>query len=166
MSEEMFKKVETSADISILVSVARTIWTEHYTPIIGSAQVDYMLENFHSKETVAKQIDDENYHYYLIKVDNAAVGYFGVQVKENELFLSKLYVCSSQRGKGIGRQSLVLIEHLGKQFGVGVISLTVNKNNSKSIAAYYRFGFVKTGEVCVDIGDSYVMDDITMELSI
>jgi len=162
----MFKKVNTTEDISILVSIATEVWTEHYTPIIGEGQVRYMLENFHSKHTISKQISNESYYYYLIEVDSIEVGYLGVQVRENDLFLSKLYVHSSQRGKGIGRKALAFIEGLAKQFELELISLTVNKNNVNSIAAYYKFGFVKTGEVCVDIGHSYVMDDLTMELSL
>ncbi|MEH6650077.1 MAG: GNAT family N-acetyltransferase [Motiliproteus sp.] len=162
----MFKKVTTSQDISILVSVAKRIWHEHYTPIIGAAQVQYMLENLHSTDVISKHIDDDNYHYYLLEADDIAVGYFGIQERNNSLFLSKLYVCSSQRGKGFGRQALTFIEQLAKQLGLEAITLTVNKDNSKSIAAYYKLGFIKTGEVCVDIGNSYVMDDLTMELSI
>lgn len=162
----MFKAVTESQDIDTLVSLAREIWTEHYTPIIGAAHVEYMLEHMHSAEVISRQIASENYHYYFLELENEAAGYFGVQLREGELFLSKLYVHSSQRGKGLGRQALHFIQELARSFERDKITLSVNKNNSNSIAAYYKFGFVKTGEHCVDIGHSFVMDDINMELTV
>ena len=46
---------ETSAQIIEVADLANTIWTEHFTPLIGSAQVYYMLEKFQS--VVANQSD-------------------------------------------------------------------------------------------------------------
>ena len=144
----MFKAVKTPQDIETLVSLAREIWTEHYTPIIGAAQVEYMLEHMHSAGVISRQIASENYYYYLLEPENEAAGYFAVQLRDGELFLSKLYVHSSQRGKGLGRQTLDFIQQLARDFERETITLTVNKYNSNSIAAYYKFGFVKTGELC------------------
>ncbi|MBS1128301.1 MAG: hypothetical protein H6Q96_681, partial [Nitrospirae bacterium] len=42
--------------------------------------------------------------------------------------------------------------------------LFVNKNNTKAIRAYERFGFVKARAVVTDIGSGFVMDDYRMEL--
>ena len=39
----MFIEVSTEYQIEIVESLAREIWTEHYIPIIGKEQVDYML---------------------------------------------------------------------------------------------------------------------------
>ncbi len=165
----MFHQVVANSDIDSVVSLAKEVWTEHYTPIIGAEQVEYMLGHFHSKAIVAKQIATENYQYYLVKnslVKNQQenVGYFGIQFRDGEVFLSKLYVLSSQRGLGLGRKSLDFIVALAKENSAKKISLTVNKYNTGSIAAYYKVGFVKTGEICVDIGQNYVMDDLQMEL--
>ena len=40
-------RVETTGQVEVVVPLANTIWTEHYTPIIGKDQVDYMLSTFH-----------------------------------------------------------------------------------------------------------------------
>ena len=162
----MFKAVTETHDIDTLVSLAWEIWTEHYTPIIGAEQVHYMLEHLHSAKLIARQIDSERYHYYLLELENEAVSYFAVQLRDDELFLSKLYVHSSQRGKGLGRQALDFIQELAREKNRRKITLTVNKYNTNSIAAYYKFGFIKTGELCVDIGNSFVMEDISMELTV
>ena len=160
----MFKRVSTDDDISEVVKLARSIWIEHYTPIVGIEQVEYMLSNFHSRDVISEEIGQQKYMYFLIKDNHRTIGYFGIQIKSDVLFLSKLYILSSERGQGIGRIAMNFIKKLGQKNHVGIISLTVNRNNKGSIAAYYKMGFVKTGEVCVDIGEGYKMDDFKMEL--
>ena len=40
-----------------VTAVADEIWREHFIPIIGEAQVDYMLEKFLSPEALVEQIN-------------------------------------------------------------------------------------------------------------
>ena len=42
--------------IKAIVEMAKEIWTEHYTPIIGKDQVDYMLDKFQSNDAISGQI--------------------------------------------------------------------------------------------------------------
>ena len=160
----MFHSVSTDNDISEVVKLARSIWIEHYTPIVGIEQVEYMLSKFHSRDVISEEIGKQKYRYFLIKDNSIIIGYFGVQIKADVLFLSKIYISSSDRGKGIGRTAMNFIKKLAQKNQVGKISLTVNRNNKGSIAAYYKMGFIKTGEICVDIGKGYKMDDFKMEL--
>jgi len=162
----MFYPVFTDEDISLVVDIAQEIWTEHFTPIIGIEQVEYMLNNYHSKDIIEKQISQQNYLYFIIKHCDNNVGYIGVQIKEDGLFLSKIYLQSTVRGLGLGKKSMLFIKGLAQSNNLSKVSLTVNKNNKDTIAAYYKFGFEKTGEICTDIGKGYVMDDLQMELTI
>ena len=36
-------RLANSSDVDCITSLAEKIWRAHYTPIIGSKQVDYML---------------------------------------------------------------------------------------------------------------------------
>jgi len=162
----MFHIVSTSNEINEVVKIARDIWTEYYPPIIGIDQVEYMLENYHSKDAITNEITRDNYAYYLIKDNNRIIGYIGIQLKGDYLFLSKIYIQSSERGNGVGKASMNFIKDLAQKNKMNRISLTVNKYNTESIAAYYRLGFIKTGDICVDIGGGYEMDDIQMELNL
>lgn len=162
----MLHIVSTSNEINEVVKIARDIWTEYYPPIIGIDQVEYMLENYHSKDAITIEITRDNYAYYLIKDKNRIIGYIGIQLKGDYLFLSKIYILSSERGNGVGKASMNFIKDLAQKNKMNKISLTVNKNNTESIAAYYRLGFIKTGDICVDIGGGYEMDDIQMELNL
>ena len=161
-----FNPVKDAEDIDIVVDIANAIWHQHYTPIIGQEQVLYMLEKFHSATAISEQIEEQNYQYYLIEHQGNNVGYLAIQKRKQELFLSKIYLLSSVRGKGIGKQAMEFIKAQAKLLNCDQISLTVNKDNTDSIAAYYKIGFVKTGEAVFDIGNSFVMDDYLMSLSL
>jgi hypothetical protein len=50
-----------------VAELARDIWTEHYVPIIGRDQVDYMLDRFQSSDAIARQIES-GCKYYLASV--------------------------------------------------------------------------------------------------
>lgn len=158
----MFITVSTENQIEIVESLAREIWTEHYTPIIGRAQVDYMLDRFQSKQAIAEQIK-AGVLYFIIKADDEFIGYIAVRPKGRELFLSKIYVKSSRRGKGYGKKAVQFAEKLAKEKGLNKIVLTVNKNNVNSIKAYEKIGFKNVGSLIQDIGNGFVMDDYKME---
>ncbi len=158
----MFITVSTENQIEIVESLAREIWTEHYTPIIGRAQVDYMLDRFQSKQAIAEQIK-AGVLYFIIKADDEFIGYIAVRPKGRELFLSKIYVKSSRRGKGYGKKAVQFAEKLAKEKGLNKIVLTVNKNNVSSIKAYEKIGFKNVGSLIQDIGNGFVMDDYKME---
>jgi len=156
------EKVSTEAQIETVARLAHEIWNQHFTPIIGKAQVDYMVEKFQSKKAISEQIES-GYSYYLIKADGDYIGYTGMCPKEGELFLSKLYIRVSKRGKGYGRRVVEFIEELAREKGLGKITLTVNKNNTDTIKAYEKFGFTNQGPIVQDIGNGFVMDDYKME---
>jgi diamine N-acetyltransferase len=158
----MIIEVSTEKQIEMVESLAREIWTEHYIPIIGKAQVEYMLEKFQSKPAIAEQLKS-GCLYFLLEEDEKSLGYIGVQPKGEELFLSKIYVKATQRGKGYGKKALQFVENLAKVKGLNKITLTVNKNNANTIKAYEKLGFKNLGAVIQDIGNGFIMDDYKME---
>jgi ribosomal protein S18 acetylase RimI-like enzyme len=162
MSPVAFTEVLTDQQIGTVEDLAREIWTEHYTALIGREQVAYMLDRFQSGKAIASQIAD-GVLYYLIEAGGQAIGYLAVQPKERDLFLSKIYVSSSCRGRGIGRRAVHFAEDLARARGLARITLTVNRGNAGSIRAYEKFGFRNAGAVVQDIGNGFVMDDFIME---
>jgi len=161
----MFSEVSTENQIEIVESLAKDIWTEHYIPIIGKEQVEYMLENFQSKRAISEQIG-AGFLYFLMEEENQFIGYVAVLPKGNELFLSKIYIASSKRSKGYGKKAIQFIEKLAAEKALKRVVLTVNKNNVYTIKAYEKIGFKNAGSVIQDIGSGYVMDDYKMEKTI
>ena len=103
------------------------------------------------------------YTYFLVEEEGRNVGYIGIQLKKDELFLSKLYIKSCERGRGFARKALRFLEELAKEKGLNKISLTVYKRNVKSIAAYEKMGFKNLGSIVMEIGGGFIMDDFKME---
>lgn len=157
-------RADRREQITELVRLAAEIWHEYYTPIIGRAQVEYMLEKFQSHAAITRQIAD-GYQYYVVRDAGVPVGYFSVlsDPTADGLMLSKLYVKRSLRSRGIGRKMLEYAEQLARQHQIPVIWLTVNKQNHDSIAWYNHMGFANVGSVVQDIGGGFVMDDYRME---
>jgi len=157
--------IESATDkrqIEIVAALAEEIWREHFTSIIGKAQVDYMLETFQSEQAICEQLRN-GFLYYLIKSNDSDVGYFGVLPTGDDLLLSKFYIRSAERGKGLGRKVLIFIESLAAEKGATRITLTVNKYNLRTIETYKKLGFEITESLIQDIGNGFVMDDYRME---
>ena len=128
----MIEPVHSQGDIKTVVKLANAIWHEHYAPMIGTDQVSYMLENFHSKAVIEDEIKNQGHLYFLIKHQGRAIGYMGVQPLKDEgegvLKLAKLYILSSERSRGIGRMAIGYLVDLADDLDLNRISLTVNKN--------------------------------------
>jgi O-acetyl-ADP-ribose deacetylase (regulator of RNase III) len=160
-----FLRVLSEDQIQLVARLAKEIWNEYYTPIIGKKQVDYMIGKFQSVESISSQIDRENYEYYLIQASLPA-GYIGIQKQDEELFLSKFYILKEKRGNGLGRKSFEFVVKRAKELGVKYITLTVNKHNTSSISTYEKLGFVNQGPIVADIGEGYIMDDYLMKFTV
>ncbi len=159
--------VSTNRDIDCVASLARVVWTEHFTPIIGGLQVEYMLAKYQSPKAIESQIAD-GAEYYLATIDNQAVGYVGLipDWAGNKMMLSKLYLKAAMRGKGVGKKLLDFVEGRCVSANVTTVWLTVNRFNEGTVSWYKRRGFVVIDEVKKDIGEGYFMDDYIMEKSL
>jgi len=162
-----FKQVISEEDIAEVARLAREIWQEHYLPIIGQAQIDYMLEKFQSSGAITRQIE-QKYEYYLVLDRAQSAGYVGLvpDPGESKLLLSKIYIRKELRGRGLGKETLEFLENICRQRSITTIWLTVNKNNACSISWYTKRGFTNTGPTVQDIGEGFVMDDFIMEKTI
>jgi len=105
--------VLSDQDITKTAALAKEIWTEHYTPIIGSEQVSYMLAKFQSQEAIAQQIKD-GYQYFRIS-SLEEYGYLSIQVEDKQLFISKIYVKAAARGRGLGKRLMQLSITIAKE---------------------------------------------------
>ena len=172
-----FIPVKRPEQIQEIAGIAKITWTEHYTSLIGSAQVAYMIEKFQSVSAITNQIQ-QGYRYYLIQFDGQAAGYISILLQpmeksplpsgpmEKSLFLSKFYVEKPYRGRHIATQTIAFIKEICKKEELHKIWLTANKQNRSSLEVYEHLGFTRARDVITDIGEGYVMDDYIMEVII
>lgn len=158
------KEVQTEDEIQRTAMLAKEIWQQHFTPIIGADQVAYMLDKFQSAKAMKRQIEQEGYTYLMAVEDGIPVGYTGFKREQERMFLSKLYVKKEYRNKGISR--LIFEEIRKRSEGLKSIYLTVNKYNDQTIAIYHHMGFVQIDDVVTDIGGGFVMDDYILEFAL
>jgi ribosomal protein S18 acetylase RimI-like enzyme len=160
---------DLEAKTQAVAALAAEIWREHFTPIIGAEQVEYMLDKFQSSERMYEDIKKSAYTYFTarhIKADKL-VGYTAVCPKENHLFLSKLYVHKDYRRLGIARCFRDTVAAFCRlECGYDRIRLTVNKHNDGSVQVYQKWGFETVESVKTDIGAGFFMDDYVMEWAV
>jgi GNAT superfamily N-acetyltransferase len=157
-----FQPARTEAEIAVIAGLAREIWYEYYVPLIGRAQVDYMVARFQSQAAMYEQVQ-AGYHYFLVVDGAEPVGYTAIREEPaGSLFISKLYLLKAQRGTGTGRAVMTFIEEWARERGLTRLWLTVNKGNP-SVQAYERLGFEIAEPIVMDIGGGFVMDDYRMQ---
>jgi ribosomal protein S18 acetylase RimI-like enzyme len=163
----MIKLVPVAQDdtdkINELVRLSDLIWRQHYPSIITLEQIDYMLQKFHSATAIAAQITTGQL-YFIITQDDVAVGYTSISIKENEVFLHKLYVDAKVHQKGVGGEALdLLIGNFGEN---KKIRLQVNRKNYTAINFYFKKGFKIETVADFDIGNGFLMEDFVMVKSL
>lgn len=161
-----WKKAETDQDFERMAALASEVWHEHFTPIIGQAQVEYMLSEFLSPDAIKRAVS-EGYDFRLIMDDHLCErGLIAFRLEESRVFISKFYLKKEARGQGLATAILERIKAIARANDKGAIYLTCNKNNVKSLAVYRHWGFRETDSFVKDIGKGFVMDDYVMTLQL
>lgn len=156
-------RIATSSDVDSISQLAERIWLKHYTAIIGTAQIDYMLNLFYSATALHEQIQ-EGQVFHLIYSEDHLIGYVAVSKKaEGDYFLNKFYIDQSHQGKGLGKAVFKAI--ISEYSQLKTLRLTVNRKNYTSINFYFRLGFLIEKVEDFDIGNGYLMEDFVMKWS-
>jgi len=168
MEQIVIKEIKSKKGAKNIEAAAAKIWTEHYVPIIGLAQVRYMLDKYQTAERIHEDIIEGGYRYYAAFNDKTCVGYCAVKVsrEDGNIFLSKCYVEKGFRKKGIARKFAEKAFRAAAKNGCGNVWLTVNKKNTNSIKVYEKLGFRVTDTIVTDIGGGFIMDDYIMTIDI
>jgi diamine N-acetyltransferase len=153
-------------DVHVISTLAHAIWPDTYASILNEAQLKYMLNHFYSEESLKKQMDDG--HHFLLALSNAeTVGFasYSHGNKTGEYKVHKLYVHPMLHGHGFGKKLLDRIIKDVKTKGATKLVLNVNRNN-RAINFYEKYGFRKSGEEDVAIGEGFFQNDFVMEMDI
>jgi ribosomal protein S18 acetylase RimI-like enzyme len=158
----------TETDLADLSNLAGTIWRTYYPGIISREQIEYMLAKMYSLETLREEICRRGIRYERLLVGESFAGFaaYGPTEQPAVFKLHKIYMHPEWHGRGLGSLLLRHCEGQAAKAGGNSLVLTVNKKNTKAIAAYLRNGFVVTDAVVTDIGGGFVMDDYIMSKNI
>jgi diamine N-acetyltransferase len=154
----------TRADFDTLAALARQIWLAHYSTIITTEQIEYMLEGRFTAANLERYLGASDRWMLVLWIEGQAVGYcsYALTKAPREMKLEQLYLLPTLHGRGLGRQMLEHVEAHSKRLGCDTLMLQVNKRNTSASHVYLRSGFEVREEVVIDIGKGYVMDDFIM----
>ncbi len=158
-----FESVTTPAQIQAVADLAAPIWREQFTPIIGSAQVAYMLQAWQSPSAIAQQMQ-EGAHYFLTRLPEAYIGYFSwTPDTATSGKISKFYLLHTYHGKGYAQAMMQFLEKEAIQKHISILWLRVNRHNHKAIRFYHKSGFHIVRDIYEEIAPGYYLDDHIME---
>lgn len=161
-------KVSVSAiagqDLESIARLAREIWYLHYPGIITVKQIDYMLDQRYRPDCIAAQIKSGDAWWDKVEAGPRLEGFACYErgASPGSIKLDKLYVHPRVQGRGYGYALVQNAEQRSRARGFTRLYLQVNKGNTKSIAFYHKAGFQVSGQVTVDIGNGFIMDDFIM----
>ena len=147
-------------DIKTISDLAVITWNQHYPAIISRQQIVYMLDLMYSDSSLYEQMEKKGHLFFLIENNKTPVGFISVNRESGDnWFLNKFYINQDVAAKGIGA---IAFEALKKIISPAKITLTVNRQNFKSVNFYFKNGFKIAQVADFDIGNGYVMNDFVM----
>jgi diamine N-acetyltransferase len=142
--------------------LAAVIIPGHYAPYIPAKNILYFLNKFQTVKAIEDQISKEGFEYYLLNDEGTDTGYLGIQVKENVLNLSKLYILKESRGKGIGHKAMSFVDKRAAKLKASLIELIVNKYNYETISFYEKRGYSVTESFVHNYDNVYTVEEYKM----
>lgn len=169
----LFKIMEllkaTEKDIPLIRDLAKRSWESAYKGIISDLQIAYMLDLMYSEKEISAHFQHPDYHYVLIfdESSKSFEGFIGYEhaYEAHTTKLHRIYLVPESKGKGFGKKALDFLKAQVSGRGDTRIILNVNKINSAR-KFYESQGFKVYGEIIMDIGNGFVMDDYQMEFLI
>ena len=160
-----FIRFATTTDIELIRSLCFEVWPQTYASIISKEQIEYMLDRMYSPLSLQQQME-EGAQFILLYDATLPVGFASYQViTPTHSKLHKLYVLTSEQGKGGGRALMQHVIDECKQKGSQYLELQVNRNN-KAVTFYERLGFYQRETADFDIGNGFFMNDYIMQIDL
>ena len=156
----------TSVDIPLIRELTFEIWPKTYSNIISKEQIVYMLDLMYNPAVLQKQMEEEGCTFIIVYDDKEPVAFASYNENEPQRWkLNKIYILSSQQGKGTGKFIINYIVNEIKAKHAKSLQLQVNRqNNAKDF--YEKLGFKIIQTANFDIGNGYFMNDYVMEYKI
>ena len=167
-TEIVIEPATEDGHLSEIQKLAYAIWREHYPGIISSEQIEYMLREGYSLETLQREFRQGEIRFDRALVEGALAGFSAHQPHSDPeaLTLDKLYVDAGFRGRGCARKLVEAASERARASSRSNLILRVNRRNRVAIEAYVRIGFVIQEPIVSDIGSGFIMDDYLMKLDI
>lgn len=139
----------------IIESLARRIWPDAFAGILTPMQIELMLMQIYSEESLEKE-EENGHRFWLAYQGKDAVGYVSAYREKDAIWIKKLYVLTENQGQGIGKA--LLDAGIAGFLPAKELRLLVNRDNVAAQQFYERIGFTCIGEASVQMGEYPFMD--------
>lgn len=139
-------------DFERIFSFMQPIWLETYESVLPKEQIEFLLEKYFSKSALQAFVKN-GYRYF--KIDE--VGVLVYVEREKEVYLDKLYLLPSARGKGYAEFVFAQLLNLEKD-----ILLNVNRANARAVGCYLKNGFEIEKKEEILLGNGMINYDYVM----
>ena len=149
---DFFIKKLNKEELNTLYSFMKPIWEDTYS-FLPKEQVDLLLDKYFLPKNIENFLAS-GYEYYSVNREGVLV----VLEQEVGLYVDKLYLLPSARGKNLPKKAFEFLLKRGKK-----LYLNVNKNNKRAINCYLKNGFKITKEEEILVGNGLINCDYVME---
>lgn len=148
-----------AADLPRVEALARKIWPECFSEVLGMDKIPQMLEAIYAPAVLERDMRESGHVFWLLRVGGRDAAFAAAYREGATLWIRKLYVLGACRGMGLGKR---LIETARQYFPqTTALALNVNAGNKSAIAFYQSQGFVIEKKVPVVMGpfafEDYIM---------
>lgn len=159
-------RIAFTTDISKIIEVADAVWKQTYRAFLSEEQIEYMYERMYSPDSIREQM--QNGTTYLIYMEgNVTLGFVAYEIKEDIygilkediVYLQRLYVKQNLQGKGIGQALLHEVEKVAKKNHCPFIQLNVHRKNP-AMYFYKKTGFELYEKTDIAYGPFWLNDYI------
>lgn len=154
-------------DSALIRELAIATWPDTFADILSSNQIDYMLEQMYSVDSLKKQMKN-GHHFILAKDNNEIVGFASYELNyknEPKTKIHKIYILPFVQKEGVGTSLINFIKQEALKHNNPTLTLNVNRQN-KSVLYYKKQDFEIVKEENIDIGSGFLMEDFVMEKSL
>jgi diamine N-acetyltransferase len=156
-----------TSHIPLIRNLTMQVWPQTYIPIVGEAQVNFMLGRFYTPEALQNQMTDMQHRFIVGYNDGVAVAFASYSEMEPAVYkLHKLYIVTTMQRKGIGKGMVDYIVASVKGLGGTALRLNVNIHNHTAMSFYKRYGFYHLRNEDIDIGSGYYMNDHVLQMDV
>ncbi|WP_207421667.1 GNAT family N-acetyltransferase [Desertivirga brevis] len=152
-------RIADQNDLETVHHLANEIWRSAYRDILSTDQIEFMLADMYSIVSLEQQVQ-QGAIFLLAEERAVVVGFASFTPNSSAYKIHKLYIHTSQQGKGVGSKLLNFIEAHAKENNASFLDLNVNRNNP-ALNFYKRIGFEILEEVDIPY-HQFILNDYVM----
>lgn len=163
----MYKiRIAFITDIPKIIEVADATWKKTYRVFLSEEQVEYMYEKMYNADAIKEQM--QNGTTYLMYLENEKIlGFVCYQIKEDAygllkndvVYLHRLYILPDTQGKGIGKTLMNEVTKVAQKNNCACIQLNVHRKNT-AMYFYKKMGFELYEKTDIAYGPFWLNDYI------